>query len=596
MNANQHFVNIAHKLGVEKKPLEGVFRRMLDKPLFMQAYGNLASNKGSVTPGTDVSDIADRMSEERIEKIIKDLKDKTYQWKPARRIYIPKKNGGTRPLGIPSFTDKLVQEVMRIILEAYYEPQFRNSSHGFRPKRSCHTALATIERTWLGTKWFIEGDIKGCFDNINHEKLLEILGKRIKDNQFLSLIRKMLKAGYLEEWKYKATHSGTPQGGVISPILSNILLHELDEWIEDELIPKYTGKEKRNYYTPYWSQRRMYVYNRKRFRKTGKEVYRQRAKERKKAMNQLPSLDPQDNEYKRLRYVRYADDYLLGFVGSREEAKEIKELIRVKLEELGLEQSEEKTRITHASTEKASFLGFEIECDNDKRMAYAKLNGRSLRRRSINGHISLHIPQEVITKYIRRYSKKGKPHLKYSIVNHSDFEIIKSYGEIWRGLINYYMPARDVHKLNKVAYTMLESCVRTLCTKFKSKRHEIYRKYYGETSTGKKGLKCSFRNKITGKKHTTEFNEVRIKSGTWPTAALDYNAGWVGVYKGTELKRRLEAKKCELCGQEGNCEVHHVRALKDIENKKMKNQADIMMISRRRKQLIVCKKCHRKIH
>lgn len=164
MNANHPLVDTVHKLGTKGYVLEGIYRRMQDKNLFLRAYGNLASNAGITTPGITRTDVAEGMSEARIDNILKALATKKYHWKPARRVYIPKANGGTRPLGIPSFSDKLVQEVLRTILEAYYEPQFRNSSHGFRPGRSCHTALQQIEATWTGTAWFIEGDIKGCFD------------------------------------------------------------------------------------------------------------------------------------------------------------------------------------------------------------------------------------------------------------------------------------------------------------------------------------------------------------------------------------------------------------------------------------------------
>jgi group II intron reverse transcriptase/maturase len=189
---------------------------MRKEGLFLKAYGNLYANKGALTAGTDPADTVQGMSRKRIETIIQQLADGTYEWKPARRVQIPKRNGKMRPLSIPGWSDKMVQEVMRMILEAYYEPRFKDNSHGFRPNRGCHTALVKIRQTWQGVKWFVEGDIKGCFDNISHNTVLELLGQSVEDNRFLKLVKDMLKAGYNDDWQYQRTYSGTPQGGVIT--------------------------------------------------------------------------------------------------------------------------------------------------------------------------------------------------------------------------------------------------------------------------------------------------------------------------------------------------------------------------------------------
>ncbi|MBV7328559.1 reverse transcriptase/maturase family protein [Chloroflexi bacterium TSY] len=236
MAHNQKFINIVHKLGRSRYPLTGIYRRIQDKELFLVAYGKLYANAGATTPGTDPQDTVDGMSLARIDTIIEQLHSGTYQWTPVRRTYIPKSNG-KRALGLPSWNDKLLQEVIRMVLETYYEPRFSDYSHGFRPNRGCHTALMQIRQNWRGTKWFIEGDIRGCFDNIDHDVLLDILARDIKDNRFLKLIRQMLKAGYMEDWRYHKTYSGAPQGGVASPVLTNILLHELDTFVEAKLFP-----------------------------------------------------------------------------------------------------------------------------------------------------------------------------------------------------------------------------------------------------------------------------------------------------------------------------------------------------------------------
>jgi group II intron reverse transcriptase/maturase len=201
-----------------------------------------------MTAGADGKTI-DAMSMVRIETLIASLKDHSYRPKPARRTYIQKKNGKTRPLGIPSFDDKLVQEIVRMELEAIYEPTFSNRSHGFRPNRSCHTALDQLQKTFSGVKWFIEGDIKGFFDNIDHAVLIGILRRRIHDEYFIALMWKFLKAGYLENWVYHKTYSGTPQGSVISPILSNIYLNELDRYME-RYMEQFRSKEYRAKFFP----------------------------------------------------------------------------------------------------------------------------------------------------------------------------------------------------------------------------------------------------------------------------------------------------------------------------------------------------------
>src|SRR5712691_12823459 len=244
MRSAETVLGIMRERGRRRLPLEDIYRQLYNPDLSLHAYGRLSRNDGALTPGV-TAETVDAMSLEKIERIIAALRCERYRWTPVRRIFIPKKSGKLRPLGLPAWSDKVLQDVIRSILEAYYEPQFSRHSHGFRPKRGCHTALTDIHEVWAGTKWFVEGDIKGCFDNIDHHILMNILRENIRDNRFLRLIEGALKAGYREDWTYHPSRSGSPQGGIVSPILSNIYMDRLDKFVEETLIPEYTKSDKR---------------------------------------------------------------------------------------------------------------------------------------------------------------------------------------------------------------------------------------------------------------------------------------------------------------------------------------------------------------
>ena len=335
-------------------PLNELYRQLFNPQLYLLAYGRIYSNQGAMTPGAD-RETADGTSPDKIDRIIDAVRHERYRFKPVRRVHIPKKNSSkTRPLGLPSWSDKLVGEVIRLLLEAYYEPTFSDRSHGFRPRRGCHTALREVADTWTGTSWFIEGDITDCFGSLDHEIMVRILAEKIHDNRFLRLIKQMLQAGYLEDWMWNATLSGTPQGAVVSPVLSNIYLHQLDEFVETVLIPEYTRGERRASNPAYFRMRSAA----RRARARGDHAT---ARELRARQRSLPSSDPNDLGYRRLRYVRYADDTLLGFTGPKAEAEQIRtRLAQFLHDDLKLELNAAKTLITHARTGAASFLGYEI--------------------------------------------------------------------------------------------------------------------------------------------------------------------------------------------------------------------------------------------
>lgn len=372
-------LSVIRDRGKRRLPLEDVYRQLFNPHLYLRAYGRISANKGAMTPGT-TAETVDGMSLEKINALIEALRYERYRWTPVRRTYIPKANGKKRPLGVPTWSDKLLQEVIRSLLEAYYEPQFSVHSHGFRPTRGCHTALGHIQRCWTGTKWFIEGDITGCFDNIDHTVLLSILREHLHDNRFLRLMEGLLQAGYCEKWDWRPTLSGTPQGGILSPLLANIYLDRLDRFVEHTLIPEYTRGSRRKPNPAYDTR----ANRRATLLKQGR---REEAQELWQQMQQLPSLNPNDPEYRRLRYGRYADDILLGLVGPKAEAEEIKgNLAQFLRDNLKLELSPDKTLITHATSAKARFLGYDVSVQT--------ANTRHDRRgqRSINGGIALRVP------------------------------------------------------------------------------------------------------------------------------------------------------------------------------------------------------------
>lgn len=536
-------LNIIQERGRRGLPLEDVYRLLYNPTLYLRAYARLYANDGAMTPGSN-GETVDGMKLEKIKQLIDDLRHERYRWTPVRRVHIPKKSGKLRPLGIPSWTDKLLQEAIRQILEAYYEPQFSSCSHGFRPQRGCHTALSEVKNTWTGTKWLVEGDIAQCFDRLDHQVMLAILREKIHDNRFLRLIRNLLQAGYLEEWRYHETLSGSPQGGVVSPILSNIYLDKLDKYVEQVLIPAYTKGKVRKTNPDYdVLQTRQY-----RERKKGKK---QQAKTLLKQMQQLPRRDPYDPDYRRLRYVRYADDTLFGFTGPREEAEDIKRQLGEFLRDhLKLELSQEKTLITHAHTEVARFLGYEIATQHEN------TKHDRLGHRSVDGRIVLRAPTTVIEKKCSIYMKHGKPIHRPELRNDDDFTIMSRYQLEYRGIVQYYLLAQNVPQFWKLHWIMKESLLKTLASKHKGKVTDMVRKYQTTTETPHGTMKClEVIVPREGKKPlVARFGGIPLHRQN--AAILTDQPFLVFRNQRNELLKRLLAEKCELCGSRENIEVH----------------------------------------
>ncbi len=586
---NEHSKDSSYKF-------ERLYRILFNEELFYVAYQKIASNGGSTTKGSDGRSI-DEMSLARIETLIASLKDESYQPHPSRRVHIPKKNGKTRPLGIPAFEDKLVQEVVRMILEAIYEGHFETTSHGFRPKRSCHTALLHIQKTFSGAKWFIEGDIKGFFDNIDHDVLVGILRERISDDRFIRLIRKFLKAGYVEDWTFHNTYSGMPQGGIVSPILANIYLDKLDKYVKEYIrhfdmgTKRRPGKESNDLA----NERKRTVRKLKKV-KDGTEkaalVARLKAIEQERAA--FPSGDEMDGSYRRLKYIRYADDFILGVIGSKEDALRIKEDIKSFLSEsLALELSEEKTLITHTG-KSAKFLGYEITVtrnNHQRRDVQGRLRRTYGKRVRLN--VSMATLRDKLLEYgameikLRNGKEVWKPKCRSGLIFNDDLEILDRYNRETVGFCNYYLIANNCVVLHNFRYIMEYSMYKTFAGKYRSTVRKINKKYrYNKLFTVKYEQKGAIKSrtfyKTSFKRRTTAFN-----------GSCDIEPYSIADVSRTNLTDRLKAEKCELCGATGKLIMHHVRNLKDL---KGKESWERLMSARKRKTIALCPSCHRLRH
>jgi len=587
-------------LSRQGKRINGLSRLMENLILWKQAYANIYANSGATTAGVDGSSL-DGMSHERLANLMAAVKSGTYRFKPVRRVLIPKSNGKTRPLGIPTGDDKLVQEVVRMLLVKIYEPIFSDDSHGFRNGRSCHTALMQVRQKWTGMKWIVNMDIKGYFDNIDHEILVNVLAKRIDDKRFIALVRSMLKAGYVQDWKFHDTFSGTPQGGVVSPILANIYLHELDEYVS-ELKAGFNRGNRRAPNREYKLisgaierlMRRIDAYKANGDTPKVEEGKRQLAELflQRKAFS---SSDPMDANYRRLVYVRYADDFLIGIIGNRDEAISVMQQVAGFLgDKLHLEIATEKSGVVHAS-DGVRFLGCDVRTYSGNRNVRTVRSGRSITARSVSERMQLHVPAEKLRSFCQRkgygiYDAHASTH-RNSLIHLSEAEIVQTYNAEMRGLANYYGLANSVSRvLNKLHHLWLSSLWKTLAAKRQSTVTKVAR------SMKRQG---GYTLVVRGKSGTHAFpiyslKELRKEPITYKSVDLPPKT-WIFMHSRSELIQRMEANQCEYCGTtEGKFEVHHIRKLKDVV--KGKRLWEVIMTARRRKTLVMCVSCHKKLH
>ena len=592
-NPKQVLNNLCEHSKVSDYRFERLYRNLFNEQMFYVAYQRIYAKQGNMTPGTDGKTI-DQMSIQRIESLIASLKNETYQPNPAKRVYIPKKNGKKRPLGIPSFEDKLVQEVVRMILEAIYEGYFEYTSHGFRPFKSCHTALSSIQKRFVGAKWFIEGDIKGFFDNIDHRVLISILEERINDVRFIRLIRKFLKAGYVEHWQFNHTYSGTPQGGIISPILANIYLDKFDKFM-NEYAKRFDKGNKRRV-NPAYNR----ICNKRNSLKRKlnvetdvekREILISQIRNMRTEMQQLPYGNDMDEQYRRLKYVRYADDFLVGVIGSKSDCEAIKaDLKKYMQEQLKLELSEEKTLITNAQ-DKAKFLGYEIYVQRSESKVKNSL-GRT--NRMFNGNVRLHVPTEIAREKLLAMNAmvikqvNGKEiwwaESRGFLTSLKEEDIIAQYNLEIRGFYNYYSIANNISAVGDTfGGIMKRSCIKTLAHKHNSTMRKEWKRY-------REGQDFVVRYKDSKgqEKCRVLYNEGFRRKQVNDHAECDHMPNTCFLPQAS-LVERLKNGVCERCGNKAPLMMHHVRTLSKL---KTDTEWNKLMLKKGRKTLAVCEKCN----
>ena len=599
------------------KRVNGLARLRATRTLMDSSVNRTRSNRGSATPGMD-GETLDGLTIERINGWIRSMVEGTYHAKPVKRVFIPKANGKLRPLGIPSYADRMVQNAQRDILERIYEPVFSNYSHGFRPGRSCHSALFQIQRYWTATKWFIEVDVKSYFDTLDHGLLLNLLRKRVDDESFIATLQAQLQAGVMEKlsgdrqnkrsrrnrWEFRKSYSGVPQGGIVSPILANIYLHELDEFMWEEINTFNRGKRRR--LDPLYNRISSTIANRrvrvKKLDEAGTVTSERKQlitdiKELTRSMQALPSKDPMDLNYRRLNYVRYADDFLIGVIGSKADAVALLAKVRAFLKDtLHLDVSEDKTGIVKA-TDGARFLGYDIQTKTGSRVARLQRDGYVSTTRSPGERIIFRTPAEKLNAFCNKHgygdyaSAKGTH--RGALIHSSDYEIVSIFNAEIRGLANYYrMDKRVKTRMHKLAWVANQSLMLTLASKH-------------STTVAKVLQRLRRPNGRHVVRHESESGKA-IEVVVWllpdlrdvgrPALQAEVDKGPVGAFLATtrtDVTARLTAGECEnvLCTSPTGTpiQVHHVNAMANVGQA---NGLEWLASARTRKTRYLCINCH----
>jgi nicotine oxidoreductase len=577
---------------------DDLYRLMYREDLYILAYERIKSKPGNMTAGSDGATL-DGFSLQTIGEIIQAMRTEQFQFKPVRQEFIPKPNGKMRKLGIPCVRDKIVQEVMRMILEAIYDSPygayFSDVNHGFRPNRSCHTALQEYRGKWTASNWIIEGDIHACFDELDLQVLVNTLRKKIQDERFLNLIWKLLKAGYMDlHGEKRESLIGSPQGSLLSPLLANVYLHEFDEFMQGLRARLEVGSKKRPnpVYQHLASRKRQLVARKQTKTKGFREIVKQ--------MRKLPTVMENDSKFIRVKFLRYADDWIVGVCGPKHLAEDIKMDSKDFLfGTLKLRLSEEKTHITNVRAEEAHFLGTTLTIGNGgiaKVVLTTNRWGRPFKRRSTGWETVMKAPVEKLTKRLRDKgfcTPDGKPLAKPAWARLDEDQIVALYSAVNRGIQNYYRFVDNWRNLARIQHILRFSLAKTLACKLKISIRRVFRRFGKDLCI-----------KVAGKDGKGD-REVRFfLNQDWSKNREAFQRGNQADMDMLVLSARMRTrsklgKPCCICGksaQETQIVMHHVRHLRKLSQKREPVGFNQVLRMLNRKQIPVCEPCHQKIH
>ena len=557
-----------------------LFRLLHKDDIWIAAYETIKSNKGALTPGV-TPETLDGMGLKRIQKVKTQVLDESYQFQPVKQSWIPRPDRRKRPLGIPTPNDKLVQEVIRMVLEAIYEPIFDHRSFGFRNGMGVHNALEYVEKQFRWVDYVIKGDIQQAYPTIDHDKLCEILAQNIDDVRFMNLIRKSLKCGVYDNPHTLYSKLGVPQGSIVSPILANIYFNELDQWVrkksEEIYVPKSPKRHPKYKQLEYHIRKVSQLAQESERNSKEKSQYVRVIKRLIQERNQTPSLLDQGVE---IRYTRYADDWIIGIKGPEKLAKQIREEVGYFLREhLKQELDPQKTQIINLRAGKLTFLGYDIFLPrNMKLVKYKKRDGKQTVRRS-TPMLRFQLPIDKVTKrlkergYITHHENKIRPISKGSYTPLEDAVIVNHFRSVWLGLWNFYSGSTNREHLQYIHYLLHMSCAMTLAHRHRSSSKKIIKKH---------GKRLEIRRR--------DGNQSKV------IAAFPYNTKWKVSDRKWQLAKSFKDpftiyanrvsrsslnKACCICQERGNIEMHHVKHVRKQGYRYRGFQAEMALLNRK---------------